>query len=279
MFNFLKPKLQGGIGDLFGGSDAGSSGAAQQQQFNQKAIDELKRQFNITQENVQPFIDAGTGALPGVQSSATVGGLDDMLRQIMSTNTFGGLVDERQRAVEGQLAAGGLTRSGAALTEAARVPTDLALALESMLTGRNTNLAGSGLSAATGLGQIGQANASQISGLLSNSGAAASQGAITDAQSEAQGAQNLVNTAVTVGSLFFSDPSLKENVEKVGEVHGLDICQWDWGEKTKGTIIEKCGTLGFMADQVKDKFPQFVSDFCGFMVIDYPALLDHLEAA
>ena len=41
-------------------------------------------------------------------------------------------------------------------------------------------------------------------------------------------------------------------------------------------IIQNLVT-GFMADEVAIKYPQHVAEFCGFMVIDYPALLDELE--
>ena len=79
-------------------------------------------------------------------------------------------------------------------------------------------------------------------------------------------------------SLFFSDPVLKMNVEKVSDIGPLSLVQWDWIPETEGTLIEGCGTLGFMADEVEKHYPHRVSEFCGLMVIDYPGLLDDLEA-
>ncbi|HCC80373.1 MAG TPA: hypothetical protein DEQ25_03335, partial [Methylophaga sp.] len=205
---------------------------------------------------------------------------DEMLAQIFSSDIFGSLVDERQRGVQGQLAAGGLTRSGTAMTEAARVPTDIGMMLEQLLSGRQTNLMNTGLSAATGLGQLGQNNSANIGNMLSASGNAISSGIITDAQADAQGKQNMLNTAATIGSMFmYSDPRLKENVEEVGQAKNLKIYQWDWKPETKGTLVEGCATIGFMADEVKEKYPQHIHEFGGFMVVDYPALLDELETA
>lgn len=262
-----------------GGDDSGKRAANAQVQANQASIDEMKRQFGITQQNIAPFLQAGQGAIPGVESGATVGGMDEMLAQIFNSDIFGSLVDERQRGVQGQLAAGGLTRSGTAMQEAARVPTDIGLMLEEMLNGRQTNLMNTGLNAAVGLGNIGQTNSSGIAGLLSQSGNAVSSGIITDAQARAQGGQNMLNTAATIGSMFmgFSDPRLKINVEPVADIKGLNVYQWDWAPETKGTLVEGCATIGFMADEVQEKYPQHIYEFGGFMVVDYPALLDELE--
>ena len=77
--------------------------------------------------------------------------------------------------------------------------------------------------------------------------------------------------------MFFSDPNLKENVEEVGEIGDLKVYKWDWKPETKGTLVELCGTVGFMADEVKKLYPMFVGVFGGFDVIDYEKLLNHLE--
>jgi len=265
------------------GDDSGSKAADAQVRANNASIAEMRRQFGITQENIAPWLTAGQDALGVTQESATPQGLDALLAQIMGTDTFGSLVDERQRGVQGQLAAGGLTRSGTAMQEAARVPTDLALALENMLTGRQSGISSTGASAAVGLGNLGQSNSSGIAGLMSQSGNAISSGIITDQQARAQGQQNLFNTAATIGSKFmdfmdFSDPRLKENVEQVSSIHDLGVYQWDWKAETKGTLIDGCSNIGFMADEVQEKYPHHVGEFGGFMVIDYPALLNELEA-
>ncbi len=264
----------------FGGrSDAGARAGDVQGQFNQQGIDEIRRQFGMTQENINPFIQAGVGALGQVQQGTTAGGLDERLRSILDTDIFGALSEERGRAVQSQSAATGQSRSGFGLQEAARVPTELALGLEQLLTGRSQNLVAGGQNAALGLGQLGGQASGGIANLFQSTGRAQSSGIITDAQSEAAQDQQRLNTIATVASIFFSDPSLKENVEPIGKVKNLILYQWDWIAKTKNTLIEKCPDIGFMADEVKEKFPQFVSDFCGFMVIDYPSLLDELEVS
>ena len=291
--------MGGLIKSFFGGDDSGSRAAAAQVAGQQSGIDELRRQFGITQENLTPFIEAGTGALPGVIQGTTAGGLDERLAQIFDTDVFGSLVEERQRGVQGQLAAGGLTRSGTAIQEAANIPTSLGLALEQLLTGRGTALAGAGQSAAAGLGQFGAQASGGIANLLQQQGQARSSGIITDAEAGQAGLSNIfgllsgagsavgglapaggtLSKVATAAGIFFSDPALKKNIEPISHIKNLGLFQWDWIEETKGTLIEKCGTIGFMADEVKIKYPQHVSDYCGFLVINYPALLDELEAA
>lgn len=256
--------------------NAGSRAADAANQGAQLGIDEIRRQFDSTQENISPFIEAGVGALPGLQEGATVGGLDATIAEILNTDVFGSLVEERQRGVQGQLAAGGLTRSGTAIQEAANIPTELALQLENMIFGRQGQLAGSGQNAAAGLGALGAQSSGGISNLLNQQGQNTSSGILANAQAQASGTGQAVNIA---SKIFFSDERLKENIEVVSKIGDLDVIQWDWKSFTKGTMVEKCGTLGFLAQDVLKKYPQHVKEWGGWKIIDYPALLDDLEGA
>ncbi|MEH6525913.1 MAG: tail fiber domain-containing protein [Sneathiella sp.] len=244
---------------------------------NRNAVKEIQRQFNLTQDNIAPNIAAGQEALPGLQQGATVEGLDARLDEIFNSDIFGSLVEERTQAVEGQLAAGGLMRSGAGVEAAAAVPQDIGLALEALLSGRESELVGSGQNAALGLGAIGNQSSGQIADYLGASGRARSAGIVTDAQSEAAKRQGAVTTGATVAAMFFSDIRLKENIEKISDVRGLGIYQWDWRPETDGTLVELCGNIGFMAHEVQDVYPEFVHEFSGIKVINYPALLKELE--
>ena len=261
-----------------GGASAAGSAAGVETEALQKAIKEIRRQFNITQENIDPFIEAGTAALPGFAASTTQAGLEGQLAQIFGGEGFQALRDERQTALQGQLAAGGLTRSGTALEEAANIPTQLGFDIENLLSGRTAALTGLGQESALGLGGIGAQSSGSIAGLLAQQGASQSAGITSAAQSRAAGAQNLLSTGLGVAGLFFSDPRLKKNVEKISEIHDLGLYEWDWIPETKGTMVEKCWDKGFMADEVLEKYPHHVSDYCGFMTIDYAGLLDELEA-
>ena len=97
----------------------------------------IEQQIGTSREQFSAFQQAGLGALPGVQEASTIGGLDQRLAQIMGSDSFQPLVDRRTRSVKGMLGAGGLKRSGAAITEGAKIPTELAFEIENMLSGRD----------------------------------------------------------------------------------------------------------------------------------------------
>jgi len=308
MFNFIKPKKEKFVADsvkgVFGGKSSGSKAAERaaqlsaeaevraaeiQQESQREAIAELARQFGISQENIAPFLDTGTRALRDERRASTIEGLNRNLGNIFGSRRFDELTEERMEAVQNHLAAAGLTRSGTALLEAARVPTDVALAIEDELFNRASGLAGRGLNAAVGVGDLGQVNSTSIANLLNQSGASAAAGVrgsanatasgiLTGAQADAQNTQNTLNTAATLAGIFFSDPDLKENIEKVGEAYGLSIYQWDWIPESEGTLVRGCSTMGFMADEVEEKYPDFIGEFGGYRTIDYPGLLLHLES-
>ncbi len=270
----------GNLGESFGiGNNSGNAASNAVQAANSSGVDELRRQFDITQKNIDPFIQAGTEALSGVVGGSSASGIDERLIQIFNTDIFKNLLGERTRAVEGQLSAGGQMRSGAGLQAAANIPTDLGLALENLIFGRQSNLAGSGQNAAVGLGGLGAQNSQGIAALLSGIGEAEASGILVDAQARAKGQENLQKTTTQIATAFFSDPALKENVEEIGLIGNLKVYQWDWIKKAKKTIVRFYPTIGFMADEVEELYPEYVSEYCGIKVVNYPKLLDRLEAA
>jgi hypothetical protein len=248
----------------------------------EKSLAALTEQLGLTRGAFAPFLAAGTEALGGVQRGATLGGLEQSISDILGGGAFGGLADERRRAVEGQLAAGGLTRSGAGVEAAAAVPTDLAFMIENLLSGRQQNLAQTGLSAAAQTGGQGGGLTSQIvntltggaqsagAGILGAAQATAS-GILGGAQAQAQGKQNLLNLGGGLLALF-SDPRLKENIRPIGKAGNLDLVEWDWKPEFKDTIVDKFPTMGFLSTQVREFYPELVGEFGGYDVIDYPAL-------
>lgn len=233
---------------------AGSRAAGTANEFAELAINELR-----------PFSEAGVAQLPGLAAGATAGGLDARLAELFNTDIFGSLVGERTRGIQGQLAAGGLTRSGTALEEIAQIGPDLGLALEGLLTGRSQFLSGQGAGAAGG-----------IADLLTGQGEAAASGILSDAQAKAAGLSNVLKVGATAAGFFFSDRRLKTDAVQVSDIMGLAVYQWDWIPQTKGTVIEACPTLGFMADEVLDRYPDRVGEHCGWLFVDYTGVLDDL---
>jgi hypothetical protein len=264
-------------GDGDGGGDEGAG-------ISQAAIEELKRQFGLVEENVQPFIDVGARQIPGVERAATVGGLDEILGEIFGTETFRNLVGERTRGVQGALSAGGLTRSGTAVQELSAVPQDIGLAIEQLISGRQTDLFKTGLGATLDLGGLGIQGASAQAGV----GSAQAQRSFQAGQGASSRRSDLIGGLIggggsIIGGLaqsgfFNSDPWLKENVEIIGKIGSLNLYQWDWRPEVADTFIGKFPTIGFMADEVKKLYPQFVKPLFGFDAVHYSNLLDKIES-
>lgn len=227
--------------------------------------------LNQALQQIQGLLGTSGGA-------STPQDLDMMLSQIMGGDQFGSLVDERQRGITGQLAAGGLTRSGAAITEGARVPTDLAFEIENMLAGRQQQqqqftgdttgqiaslLAGIG---GTQGGAIRGAAEAEASGILGEK-----QFDFQQSQANQQSSDNTTAAIITGLAIAFSDPRLKENIQELGKIGPLTLVEWDWKPETPD-IVKKCRTTGFLSTEVKRYYPEHVSQVCGFDVIHYEDL-------
>lgn len=273
-----------------GGGDAGARAAEEANRLTAQGIAELRRQFTQTQANVQPFIQAGTSQLPGLQEGATIGGFGARLAELFSGGALDPLIEERTRATKGALSSAGLTRSGTAIEELSAIPQDIALFIENLLTGRSQNLAAGGQNAALGLGGIGAQTSGNIASLFQSQGSNVFQGGILDAQRQAGIFGDLIGGLGALGgglasgigaaggaAAFFSDRDLKENIEPIGKIGALTLHQWDWIPETKDMVINLFPTMGFIYDEVKALYPEFVKEICGFGSVDYLGLLDRME--
>ena len=173
----------------FGKNDAGQRAAAAK-------VKESRRGERRATGFLDPFFQAGEGQLGALEEGTTAGGLDARLGRIFDTESFGRLLEERTRAVQGQLSAGGLTRSGTALEQIANVPTQLGFDIENLLTQRSGGLASAGL-------QAGGALAGQAIQGGEFRGGARSSGIITDAQAQAKATQGLLNAVAGGITGFF----------------------------------------------------------------------------
>ena len=179
--------------------------------------------------------------------------------------------------MEVQVSYGCLNSSGVGVRQIADITTELGFQLEQLLSGRQSNIASSGLNATTNLGQLSGQASGNIAGILGASGKAGASGILGDAQAKSAGIGQIASIAAVVLPLIFSDPDLKENVEEVGKINDLKVYQWDWIKEAQDTMVGLCHTMGFMADEVQEKYSQYVSEFNGWKVIDYSSLLNNLE--
>ena len=257
-----------------GGKNAGRDAANAANKKVDEAIAELQAQFGETQGTFQPFVDVASQGLAGITQGASLGGLGDRLSEIFGSGALDPLIAERTRATQGQLAAGGLTRSGTAVQEIAGIPQELGLAIEQLLTGRQQDLTNLGFTATQNVGQLGAAKSAGVATGLTQQGQNTSSGILAFAKAKAAGIGSAFNLA---SSFAFSDPRLKTNVVQVSTLGDLGVYQWDWIEGAKGTSIESQPTLGFMADEVEKKYPAFSGELLTWKGIFYGPLLEHLK--
>lgn len=250
----------------------------------------LQEQMGLTKERFAPFVEAGAAALPEFQRGTTAGGLDEILTQIMGGEAFQGLREQRTRDVQGMLGAGGLTRSGEAISAGADISADLALQLQNILSQGQQSLISGGRAAAAGeAGETGNITQQIINAITGAAGAeaggvrqaagATASGILGGAQAQAQGLQNLLNIGGTLGSaaILSSDPRLKENVRNLGKIGPLDLVEWDWVPELEGDFFKDAPKIGFMSTQVAEHYPEFVEEFGGYDAVNYPDLLNKLE--
>jgi hypothetical protein len=122
---------------------------------------------------------------------------------------------------------------------------------------------------------IGQNVAANQGSLLTGQGAALAGGIIGGENARARGQENLFNLAGGIGGLFFSDPSLKENIELIGSENGFNIYSWEWNDKAEKLGLSGSDS-GVMADEVFAKNPSAVSFESGYMKVNYDAIgVDH----
>lgn len=184
-----------GLADAFGFGEGGAKEAAdKQREFLRSANRQLEEKFSTTEAAFDPFVQAGFGGLEGAVQGSTAGGLDERLGEIFGGESFRNLVGERTRAVRGQLAAGGLTRSGQAVEDIAAIPTELGFGIENLLSGRQQGLAGQGFNAISNIGGLRQALGQNIAGNLSAQGQVFSQGVLGGRANQAAGVGNLIGT-------------------------------------------------------------------------------------
>lgn len=193
--------------------DFGGRGAAEGQiEASQSAADISRRFFDISQANLQPFLDLSNQQLAGLQASATPGQAFDIAQTLRpaAEEITAPILQERLRELGAGLGARGLTRSGFAGTAAADIQEDLDLSLllqlQSQFTQRRQAVAGQGQQAGSVLSQLGQRSGEDIANILS-------EGVLGAQQTQAAGTQNLLGLA-GFGASFLGNqgqPALNQN--------------------------------------------------------------------
>lgn len=155
------------------GSSSSKRAAQAQQQSDAAAIAEQRRQFDLTRQDQQPWMQAGQNALAQLQDP----------NAFQQSPGFNFMRQQGMQGIERSAAARGGAASGNALKALAQFNTGLAQQDYGNWWNRQAGVAGIGQQATNALGQFGQNSANNISSLMQNSGEARASGIMGQANS------------------------------------------------------------------------------------------------
>jgi hypothetical protein len=210
--NFLLPGIGGVIGAGLGGAiesreSVGEASQAQQQAA-QGGIDEQRRQFDAIQKLLQPYVQAGTGALTQQQALLGMGtpeAQQQAITALQGSPQFQALQQQGETAILQNAAATGGLRGGNVQAALAQFRPALLSGLIEQQYNRLGGLTAIGQNAAAGVGNAGMSTGSNIATLLGRQGQAQAggilgqQGALTGGLGQAFGA---IDRAGGLGKLF-----------------------------------------------------------------------------
>lgn len=156
-------------------SKAAGKAADAQVQAAQLGVDETRRQFDALQALMQPFVNAGTGALSGQQDLLGLNGADKQQAAIDAINNSQAMqtyMQQGENAILQNASATGGLRGGNTQSALSQFRPQL---LNQLINQQYSNLGGLtalGQNAAAGVGNAGMQTAGNISNLLQQSGAA-----------------------------------------------------------------------------------------------------------
>lgn len=210
--NFLLPGIGGVIGAGLGGAIEGEEAVGQasqaQQQSAQAGIDEQRRQFDAIQKLLQPYSEAGTGALAQQQALLGMGtpeAQQQAITALQNSPQFQALQQQGETAILQNAAATGGLRGGNVQAALAQFRPALLSGLIEQQYNRLGGLTAIGQNAAAGVGNAGMSTGSNIATLLGRQGQAQAggilgqQGALTGGFGQAFGA---IDRAGGLGKLF-----------------------------------------------------------------------------
>jgi hypothetical protein len=200
--NFLLPGIGGVIGAGLGGAIEGreSVGDASQvqQQAAQGGIDEQRRQFDAIRQLLQPYNEAGTGALAQQQALLGLGApgsQQQAITAIQGSPQFQALQQQGENAILQNASATGGLRGGNVQGALAQFRPALLSSLINQQYERLGGLSSIGQNAAAGVGNAGMSTGTNIATLLGRQGQAEA-GGILGQQSALTGGINKAFGAV-----------------------------------------------------------------------------------
>ena len=264
-------------GPIFGAhnaSEAAKDAAETQVEGTQAGIAEQRRQFDVTQGNLQPFQEAGVGALGQQQALLGLSGQDAQNEAFAAFNESPGqrfIRDRAQRNLTRNASAIGGLGGGNVRSALVEQGTGFAQQDFNNQFGRLGQIAGQGQAATTNLGQFGAQSAGNIANLQQAGSQARASGILGSAQAVNQGIGDVAALSGMAlgfagggmpgggglpsgggGMSNFSDVRLKDNINKVGADENGGIYEFSYIGSAKKFI-------GRMAQELYTYRPEAVT--------------------
>ncbi len=198
-------KVVGGLTGASEAADAASAAAATQGAAAQAGIAEQRRQFDITQKNLAPFLQQGQGAIGMMGALQGLSGPEAQAAAIAGIEggpQFAALAQQGEDAILQNASATGGLRGGN--TQGALLqfrPQLLNQLINERLSGLG-GIAGLGSGVGTNLGSLGAGNAQTIAQLLQQQGAATAGGQLAQGGVTRQAFGDLLNVGGAIGRLY-----------------------------------------------------------------------------
>lgn len=198
--------------------DAAEDAAELQAEASRTNIAESARQFDITQEGLRPFQEAGEGALGQQQALLGLSGQDEQQAAFQAFNESPGqsfLRERAERSLVRQSGALGGLGGGNVRSELTRQGVGFAQQDFQNQFGRLGQIAGQGQAAATNIGQFGQQAIGQQGQFRTAGSEARASGIFGVQQANQQQRQGIQQTAGTVLGAVFCDSRLKTDITEL----------------------------------------------------------------
>ena len=272
--------MTGWLRNVFGADQAADA----QRLATEQAVEGQQEALDYLREREAVPIAIRDEALQGLSGFYQVPGdfptQDELIEEAYSSPLYRAIIGSREAGEEAILrnasATGGL-RSG----DTNRALSDYNMQLENRALLEAFNQSeqradyerGLNLQGLTGLaGLTGNENA--IASLTSGIGQTRAQGTIGQAQTQTDALNNAFDTILGIGQIaapVFSDIRLKENIEFIGNRDGFKWYRWDWNKEAESLGYEGW-SVGVMAHQINEQYPEAVGEKEGYLVIDYNLL-------
>lgn len=168
--------------------DAANAAAGAQTESARLGVEEQRRQFDRVRELLQPYVDAGTSALPKQQDLAGINGAQAQQAAIQALQQSPGFQSQLQlgenRMLANASATGGLRGGNLQAALAQFAPHLLAQTINDQY-GRLGGFTSIGQNAAAGVGNAGMQTGNNITSLLQGAGGAQAQAALAGGRAQA----------------------------------------------------------------------------------------------